>query len=89
MREFIHEGSASKESFDTTFKHWNLKKLMNCWPFRWISLKHHREDVRYGGGEVRWKWRVIALNDFLGKLVERASIEGRCQGCHLVKEHSE
>ena len=89
VRELVHEGSARKEPVDASLKHWHLEKLMDIRPFRWVSLKHHGEDIRYGGGEVRWKWRVLALNNFLGKLVKRARIEGRCQGCHLVEEHSE
>ena len=89
VREFIHKGSACKEPFDATLKHRHLEKLMDVWPFSWISLKHHLEDVSYGRGEMRGKWRVLALDDFLGKLVERARIKGRCQGRHLVKEHSE
>ena len=89
VREFIHKGSASKEPFDATLKHRHLEKLMDVGPFSWISFKHHLEDVSYGGGEMRGKWRVLALDDFLGKLVERARIKGRCQGRHLVKEHSE
>ena len=89
VREFIHKGSASKEPFDATLKHRHFKKLMDVGPFSWISLKHHFKDVSYGGGEMRGKWRVLALDNFLGKLVERSRIEGRCQGCHLIKEHSE
>ena len=89
MRELVHEGSARKEPVDATFKHWHLEKLMDIRPFRWVSLEHHGEDIRYGWGEVRGKWCVVALDNFLGKLVKRASIEGRSQGCHLVKEHSE
>ena len=89
MRELVHEGSAGKEPVDATFEYWHLEKLMDIRPFRRVSLKHHGEDIRYGGGEVRGKWRVVALNDFLGKLVKRARIEGRCQGCHLVEQHSE
>ena len=89
VREFIHKGSASKEPFDATLKHRHLEKLMDVGPFSWISFKHHLEDVSYGRGEMRGKWRVLALDNFLGKLVERARIKGRCQGRHLVKEHSE
>ena len=89
VREFIHKGSARKEPIDATLKHRHLEKLMDVGPFRWISLKHHLEDISYGGGKMRGKWRVLSLNDFLGKLVERASIEGRCQGRHLIKKYSE
>ena len=70
VREFIHEGSTCKESVDATLKHWHLEKLMDCGPLRWISLKHHGEDVRYGWREVRGKRRVLALNNLLGKLVK-------------------
>ena len=89
MRELIHEGSARKEPINATLKYWHFEKLMDCGPFGWISFKHHLEDVGDGRGEVGGKRRVLALNDFLGKLVERARVEGRCQGRHLVKEHSE
>ena len=88
MRELIHEGSARKEPLDASLKYRHLKKLMDCGPLRWISLKHHGENVGDGRREVGGKRRVLALNDFLGKLVERARVEGGCQGRHLVKEHS-
>ena len=53
-----------------------------------IAFEHHGDEVRHSRTEVRWKRSVLALDDFLGKLMERASVERRLQGSHLVEEHA-
>ena len=37
---------------------------------------------------MRGQWRVVALNNFLRKLVKRASIKRRCKGRHFVQKYA-
>ena len=37
---------------------------------------------------MRGQWRVVALNNFLRKLVKRASIKRRCKSCHFVQKYA-
>ena len=77
MREFVHKSSAGEESFNAALEHGNLEQLVDRRPLGRVSLQHHGDDIGDSWREMRRQWRVVALNDFLRKLVEGAGIEGR------------
>lgn len=89
VREFVHEGVSGEEAFDSTLEHGHLEQLVDRRSLPRVSLKHHLDDVVDGGGEVGRQGGVVALDNFLGQLMEGTSVEGRGQSCHLVEEYSE
>ena len=86
VRELILEFLTLEESFYTALNDGHLQKLVNSRSLSRVALQHHSNQIGNGGREVRWQRRVLALDDFLCQLMQRASVEGRGQGGHLVHE---
>ena len=75
VRELVHEDIASQEALDTALNDGHLQQLMDSGSLGWVTLKHHGDDVRNGWAEVGRERRIVALDNLLGQLMERASIE--------------
>ena len=75
VRELIHEHVASQETLNTALNNGHLQQLVDSGSLGWVTLKHHCDDVRNGWAEVGRERRIVTLDNLLGQLMERASIE--------------
>lgn len=89
VREFISEVSTIEELTDAGFDERVSQDLVNSRSRSGISLKHVLNELIKLGREVTRQFRVFTLDDSLGQLMERLSVEGRLEGSHLVKQDTE
>ena len=84
VREFLPEDISLDKPFNSSLNHRHFEQLVNGGPLGRVPFQHHGEDVGDGGREMRWQRCVVALNNLLGELVQRACVEGWRQSGHLV-----
>ena len=77
VREFVLEDVASQETLNTALNHGDLQQLVDGGSLSRITFEHHRDDVANSRAEVRRQRRVVTLNNLLGQLMQRASVERR------------
>ena len=82
--EFFPENITTDKSFDSSLNYRHFEQLVNGGPLSWVPLQHHWEDIGNGRRKMRWQRCVVALDNFLGELMQRTCVEWWCQSCHLV-----
>lgn len=89
MGKLFLEGVVVEEVLDAVLNAGHLQQLVDVGSLGWVPLEHHGQDFSHLAGEVGWQWRILTLNDSLGKLVKGLGIEWGLEGGHLVEQDSQ
>lgn len=89
VRELVLKVVFIQQRLHSGLDFWILQDLIYVWPLVGVLMQHLRQEVRDDLAEMGWDIGILALNDFLRKLMQTLGIERRLESAHFIQKHSQ
>ena len=89
VRELVTEVILSQQFLDALSNHRVPENGVDVGPLLRVHIEHSLQQIGHILTEVARHIVVLALDDFVGQLVQGLRVEGWLEGAHLIEQHSQ